>query len=274
MTRLLRAERLRQKLARPGHDLRRGPAPLRRIAVGLCPPIPRPDAEAEGRARQRPVAGHQHRADRRPAKARARRSAPSPRFTIICASSTPASASPTARLPASPSARRRSDEIIDKILSLPEGTQALSDGPDRTARPGEIRRALGRDSPLRLRAHARRRQIVQRRGTADHRPSPQASVEVVVDRVVVRAQPARPTRRRGGSGPRSGPRRACTSPTSTTTSRSRTGRSSATASTSPAISAAAASSRSIRIISPSTVRSAGARPAKDWACRRAPTRRC
>ncbi len=33
------------------------------IAVELRPPVPRPGAEAEGRARQRPVAGHQHRAE-------------------------------------------------------------------------------------------------------------------------------------------------------------------------------------------------------------------
>ena len=42
---------------------RRGPAALHRIAVRLRPAVPRPDAEAEGRARQRPVAGHQHRAE-------------------------------------------------------------------------------------------------------------------------------------------------------------------------------------------------------------------
>ena len=52
-----------KSFAGAGHDLRRGPAPLRRIAVGLCPAVSRPDAEAEGRARQRPVAGHQHRAE-------------------------------------------------------------------------------------------------------------------------------------------------------------------------------------------------------------------
>ena len=61
--RLLRPERLGQKLAGAGYDLRRGTAALHRIAVGLRPAVSRPDAEAEGRARQRPVAGHQHRAE-------------------------------------------------------------------------------------------------------------------------------------------------------------------------------------------------------------------
>ena len=59
--------------------------------------------------------------------------------------------------------------------------------PLERARPGEVRDAVGRDPPQRLRAHARGRQVVQRRGAAGHRPSPQAPVEVVVDRVVVRA---------------------------------------------------------------------------------------
>ncbi len=105
--RLLWAERLGQELAGPGHDLRRRPAALRRVAVRLRPAVPRPDAEAEGRARQRPVAGHQHRAEDRPARARAPPSAPSPRSTITCASSTPGSASRTAPPARSRSARRR-----------------------------------------------------------------------------------------------------------------------------------------------------------------------
>ena len=44
-----RALRLGQIVARLRHDLRRGPAPLRRIAVGVCAPVPR----ADGKARRR-----------------------------------------------------------------------------------------------------------------------------------------------------------------------------------------------------------------------------
>ncbi len=60
--RLLRAERFGQEFLGPRYHLCRRPATLYRIAFGLRSPVPRPDAEAEGRARQRPVAGDQHRA--------------------------------------------------------------------------------------------------------------------------------------------------------------------------------------------------------------------
>ena len=39
------------------HDLRRGPAPLRRVAVGLRPPVPRADGQARRRLHRGPVAG-------------------------------------------------------------------------------------------------------------------------------------------------------------------------------------------------------------------------
>ena len=39
------------------HDLRRGPAPLRRVAVVLRPPVPRPDGQARRRRHRGPVAG-------------------------------------------------------------------------------------------------------------------------------------------------------------------------------------------------------------------------
>ena len=58
-----RPVRFRQILARLRHHLRRGPAPLRRVAVGLCPAVPGDDAEAGRRPDRRPVAGHLHRAE-------------------------------------------------------------------------------------------------------------------------------------------------------------------------------------------------------------------
>ena len=39
------------------HDLRRGAAPLRRVAVGLRPPVPRPDGQARRRLHRGPLAG-------------------------------------------------------------------------------------------------------------------------------------------------------------------------------------------------------------------------
>ncbi len=79
------------------HDLRRGPAPLRRVAVGVRPPVPRPDGQARRRLHRGPVAGgldrpevhveepalhrrHHHRGLRLPAAAvRPRRSPALPR---------------------------------------------------------------------------------------------------------------------------------------------------------------------------------------------------
>ena len=58
-----RAVRLRQILARLRHHLCRGPAPLRRIAVGLCAPVPGDDAEARCRPDRRAVAGDFDRAE-------------------------------------------------------------------------------------------------------------------------------------------------------------------------------------------------------------------
>ena len=54
---------LRQILARLRHHLCRGPAALRRIAVGLCAPVPRDDAEARRRPDRRAVAGDLDRAE-------------------------------------------------------------------------------------------------------------------------------------------------------------------------------------------------------------------
>ena len=52
-----------QVVARLRHDLRRGPAPLRRVAVGLCAPVPRDDAEAGRRPDRRAFAGDLDRAE-------------------------------------------------------------------------------------------------------------------------------------------------------------------------------------------------------------------
>ena len=58
-----RPVRLGQVVARLRHHLCRGPAPLCREPVGLCPPVPRDDAEAGRRPDRRPVAGDLDRAE-------------------------------------------------------------------------------------------------------------------------------------------------------------------------------------------------------------------
>ena len=91
-----RALRLREVEPCLRHDLRRGPAPLRRVALGLRAPVPADDGEARRRLDRRPLAGdldrpeddlaqpaldrrHRHRDLRLPAPAlRARRAAALP----------------------------------------------------------------------------------------------------------------------------------------------------------------------------------------------------
>ena len=97
------------------HALRRGPAPLRRVAVRLRAAVPRPDGEAEVRAHPRPVADDRDRAEERVERTRARRSAPSPRSTTTCACSTRAPASSSATSAAVRSARAPRSEIVDEI---------------------------------------------------------------------------------------------------------------------------------------------------------------
>ena len=91
----------------------------------LRPPVPRAVAEAEGRADQRPLAGRQHRAEDDLARARGRRSAPSPRSTTTCASSSPGSASPTARPAACRSARRRPTRSSRRSCICPRGRRSI-----------------------------------------------------------------------------------------------------------------------------------------------------
>ena len=90
------------------HHLCRGAAPLRRVADRLCAPVPRDDAEARRRPYRRPLAGHLDRAEDDVAATRARPSPRSPRSTIICGCSGPASACPTRPPPACRSPPRRS----------------------------------------------------------------------------------------------------------------------------------------------------------------------
>ena len=55
-----RRQRFRQVVARLRHDLRRGAAPLRRVAVGLRPPVPGADGEAGRRCHRGHLPGDRH----------------------------------------------------------------------------------------------------------------------------------------------------------------------------------------------------------------------
>ena len=58
-----RSVRIRQVVPGVRHHLRRGAAALRRIAVGLRPPVPGADGEARGRLHRGPLPGHLDRAE-------------------------------------------------------------------------------------------------------------------------------------------------------------------------------------------------------------------
>ena len=185
--RLLRPERLGQKLAGDGHDLRRGPAAVRRKPQLLRPAVRRPDAEAGGRAHRR--------ACRRPspssrstwATRRARRSAPSPRSTTTCGSCCARLGQPYCPDCDIPIGTQTADEIIDKIMAEPAGTKLYLMAPleievgEKYETLWDEMRAAGY---VRMRVdgktHSRRRS----RRTIDRRRKHQ--VEVVIDRVIVR----------------------------------------------------------------------------------------
>ena len=117
------------------HPLRRGPAPLRRVAVGLRPPVPRPDGQAQVRAHPRPVARPSPSSRSRPRPTRARPSAPSPRSTTTCGCSTPASASSAATSAAARSSARSAAEIVNELMDAARGTKVTLLAPrSRTAR--------------------------------------------------------------------------------------------------------------------------------------------
>ena len=112
---------LGQVLARLRHALRRGPAPLRRIAVGLRAPVPAADGKARRRPDRGPVARDLDRAEGDLATTRARRSAPSPRSTTTCACCSRASAIRTAPSTTWRSQAQSVAQMVDHVLQLPAG---------------------------------------------------------------------------------------------------------------------------------------------------------
>ena len=154
---------LRQVVAWLRHDLRRGPAPLRRVALGLRAPVPADDGEARRRLHRRALAGdldrpeddlaqpaldgrHGHRDLRLPAPAlRARRAAALPRLR--------------------PADRRQTPEqIVDQVLALPEGTRFTVIAPVVRDRKGEYKDVFEELRARRLHAREGRRRAAPARG--------------------------------------------------------------------------------------------------------------
>ena len=108
----------------------------------LRAPVPRADGQARHRLDRGAVAGHLHRAEVDLARTRARPSAPSPRSTTTCACSTRASAWCTAATAASRIASQTVQQMVDRVLELPEGTRFSVLAPMVRDRKGEYKKEL------------------------------------------------------------------------------------------------------------------------------------
>ena len=137
-----RALGLGQVVARVRHALRRGAAPLRRVALGLRAAVPRADGEARLRRHRGALAGDRDRAEGRRAGTRARPSARSPRSPTTCGCCSRASASRTAGSAASRSRRRRCSRSSTGSAALPADTRLWLYAPVVRDRKGEHKQEL------------------------------------------------------------------------------------------------------------------------------------
>ena len=152
-----RPVRLRQVVAGLRHHLRRRPAPLRRVALRLRPPVPGPDGEARRRLHRGALARPSPSTRRAPAATRARPWAPSPRSTTTCACSSPASASPHCPNCGREISQQTVQQIVDAILALPDGSRIMILAPADHGPQGRAPARLRGPAQGRLRARARRR---------------------------------------------------------------------------------------------------------------------
>ena len=253
--RLHRAERLGQVVARVRHDLRRGPAPLRRVALA-------PTRGSSSSSSPSPTSSAST-GSRPPSPSSSARSRSRPRSTV----GTVTEIADYLRLlfarvgiPHCPNCGKRIEaqtvqQIVDRILALPRG-RALQrrSRPSRRARKGELKLELER---------LRREGFVRARVDG-------AVVDLGDEIELDRTQAARPRRRRrshrpqgGREGPPHRQRRARAQARRGPPARRRRGRGAvlAVASASPASTAASRCRRSSRACSRSTARTARAPPA-------------
>ena len=201
--------RLGQVQPRLRHDLRRGPAPLRRVALGVRAPVPRPDGQARRRLHRGPLARRSRSTRSPPRRTRARPSARSPRSTTTSGCSTPAPAARTARPAARRSSGRRRSRSSTGCCTLEEGTRFQVLAPVIRGRKGEYvdlfrqlqtqgfsrARVDGETHPLDRAAQARQAEEAHDRG--GRRPARgQAVLQAPAHRLG--RDRARPRRRPGG----------------------------------------------------------------------------
>ena len=138
----------------------------------------------------------------RPPATPAPRSAPSPRSTTTSACSTPASACPTARTCGAVVTRQTPQQIVDRILELPEGTRFQVLAPVVRGRKGEYEGAARRPGQAGLRPGPGRRRACSSWPTTSVELAryEQHTIEVVVDRLVRRDGHRAPAHRLAGDG--------------------------------------------------------------------------
>ena len=174
-------ERVGQVVARLRHDLRRGAAPLRRVAVGLRPAVPRADGEARRRLDRGHLARPSRSARRTASATRARPSARPPRSTTTCACSTRGSAAPFCRNCGQEVVRESPEVVARRLAALPEGTRLIvgfempvvaapkasnGNGADRRGRGGRTACLAGDEAATGHGATAANGERVRRLGTA------------------------------------------------------------------------------------------------------------
>ena len=196
-----RALGLGQVEPRVRHDLRRGPAPLRRVAVGLRAPVPRPDGEARRGLDRGPLAGDLDRPEDDLAQPAVDRRHGDRDLRL------PAPAVGACRPPALPQVRRPDRRPVDRADHRPphdasRGRPLHGHGAGRARAQGRVRKAARGHPRAGLRQGAdRRRAAAPRRG---HRARQEVQARHLDRRRPPRdeGRPAQAPRRvgRGGDG--------------------------------------------------------------------------
>ena len=137
-------------------------------------------------------------------------SAPSPRSTTTCGSCSPASATRTARTCGREIERQTVSQIVDQVLALPEGTRLLVLGPlikDRKTEGDRVFEGARKQGFVRVRVDGEQYDLTEAPTLDKYK---RHTIEVVVDRFVVRRAEAPEDWARDDAGPpdRPGDRRA------------------------------------------------------------------
>ena len=189
--RLHRAVRLGQ--VQPGlrHDLRRGPAALRRVAVGLRPAVPRADGQARRRLHRGPVARPSRSTRSRPTATRARPSGTITEVYDYLRLLYARAGRPHCPVCGKPIARQTPQQIVDRVLELDEGTRFQVLAPVVRGRKGEYAELF---RELQTKGFSRARvdgTVISLAEPPKLKKQEKHTIEVVVDRLRVKASAKR-----------------------------------------------------------------------------------